>query len=97
MSTRNSSIVACIAVALFCVPILSLIIFGPGPDPVSPDYTVTVCVDKSEKVEQAVSNAMHEVVRRDFVLTELDVQRTLNGGFVVRCRGIERGNLLGLD
>lgn len=85
----------CIAAAAVCVLALVVCTFVPGP--VSPDYTITVCVDKSEKVEQAVSNAMHEVVRRDFVPAGLSVQRTLDGGFAVRCKGIERGNLLSLD
>ena len=92
----NGKIVeVCIAAVAVCV--LALVICTFVPDPVSPDYTVTVCVDKSEKVEQAVSNAMREVVRRDFVPAGLSVQRTLNGGFMVRCKGIERGDLLSLD
>ena len=95
MSIRSPFIGTCICALLVCLVLLALVIFTP--DTVRPDYTVTICVDKSEKVEQAVSNAMHEVVRRDFLLTELVVHRTLGGGFVVRCRGIERGNLLSLD
>lgn len=92
----NGKIVeVCIVAAFICVLLLALVIFMPTP--VRPDYTVTICVDKSEKVEQAVSNAMHEVVRRDFVPAGLAIQRTLNGGFTVRCKGIERGNLLNLD
>jgi len=92
----NGKIVeVCIAAVAVCV--LALVVCTLVPAPVHPDYTVTIRVDRSEKVEQAVSNAMHEVVRRDFVPADLDVQRTLNGGFVVRCRGIERGNLLNLD
>lgn len=92
---KDQIVGACIAVAIICGLMLAVVIFTP--DPVCPDYTVTIHVDKSEKVEQAVSNAMHEVVRRDFVPAELDVRRTLDGGFTVRCKGIERGNLLSLD
>ena len=95
MSIRNPFTVACAAVVFVIAVLVTLTI--ATPDPVRPDYVFTVCVDKSEKVEQAVSNAMHEVVRRDFVPTELEVNRTLGGGFVVRCRGIERGKLLSLD
>ena len=95
MSIRNSIIGACIGALLVCV--LTIALGTVTPAPVRPDYTVTICVDKSEKVEQAISNAMHEVVRRDFVLVELDVKRTFVGDFTVRGRGIARGNLLGLD
>lgn len=92
----NGKIVeVCIAAITICVLALVACTFVPAP--VRPDYTIAICVDKPEKVEQAVSNAMHEVVRRDFVLSGLVIQRTLNGGFMVRCRGIERGNLLNLD
>ena len=92
----NGKIVeACIAAIAVCG--LALVVCTFVPAPVRPDYTVTICVDKSEKVEQAVSNAMREVVRRDFVPAGLAIQRSLNGGFTVRCKGIERGNLLNLD
>ena len=93
MSERVAGL--CIALGMAFTLALGVCLFVP--DPVSPDYTVTVDVDKSEKVEQAVSNVMHEVVRRDFVPAYLDIRRTFNGGFTVRCRGIERGNLLRLD
>lgn len=92
----NGKIVeVCIAAIAVCVLALVACMFVPAP--VRPDYTVTLCVDQSEQVEQAVSNAMHEVVRRDFVPAGLTILRTLNGGFAVRCKGIERGNLLSLD
>ena len=59
------------------------------------DYTKSIAVDDSSKIETALSNAVECVKSRNFVITKISVkQRKADGKFVISCGGIERGNLL---
>ena len=67
------------------------------PDPVHGDYTHAIMVDKSEKIETAVSNVLDCLAKRDFVPIGLHVNRGRNGTYTVRGSGIDRGNLIRRD
>jgi hypothetical protein len=72
---------------------LTVIIFGKLT--MSADYTKTIVVDDSAKIEQALSNAVNDVHSRNFTVVQVNVkQRFFNGKFIVTCGGIERGNFL---
>ena len=66
-----------------------------GKSTMSADYTKTIVVDDSVKIEQALSNAVNDVHSRNFTVIQVNVKRRwLDGNFAVTCGGIERGNLL---
>lgn len=67
------------------------------PDPVRGDYTHAITVDKSEKIETAVSNVLDCLARRDFVPVRLVVTRSRNGTYTVRGSGADRGSLISRD
>ena len=72
---------------------LAITVFGKST--MSTDYTKTIVVDDSAKIEQALSNAVNDVHSRNFTVIQVNVkQRFLDGKFTVTCGGIERGNLL---
>ncbi len=59
------------------------------------DYTREIVVDDSSKVEQAISNAVNDVVSRNFIVKMVDVKFDwLNEKYVISCGGIDRGNLI---
>ena len=73
--------------------VFSIIMFDKST--MSTDYTKTIVVDKSAKIEQALSNAVNDVHSRNFIVIHVNVKRRLIGGnFTVTCGGIEQGNLL---
>lgn len=85
---------------LAVVVILCALVIGVWiiiPDPVHGDYKHAITVDKSEKIETAVSNVLDCLAKRDFVPIGLSVTRGRNGTYTVRGSGIDRGNLLNLD
>ena len=63
------------------------------------DYKTVVEVDKSEKVESAISNAIQSVTSRDFVLTGLEITHPtfLCHKFVIKAKGRERVKILKMD
>lgn len=66
--------------------------------PVGCDYTANVVVDKSEKVEYAVSNAVADVESRRFALVGVEVVHDrLTKRWRVSAQGIERAKLLKED
>lgn len=72
---------------------LAIAVFGKST--MSTDYTKTIVVDDSAKIEQALSNAVNDVHSRNFTVIQVNVKRRfLDGNFAVTCGGIERGNLL---
>ena len=81
--------------------LLAVVVFGlvtayviPVYVEIGRDYTKTIEVDSSEKVEYAISNAVHDVKSRNFVVNTLSVKYCwINKTFTVRCGGIDRGNL----
>ena len=60
----------------------------------NPDYTCTITVDKSEKIEQAVSNSIEEVKSRNFKIIGLEVRCMSDGTKKIICRGITEANLI---
>lgn len=64
------------------------------------DYQAVMVVDKSEKVEQAISNAVQSVTSRDFVLTGIEVTHPSMlcvERFVIKAKGCERATILRMD
>ena len=64
---------------------------------VKADYTSRIVVDKSEKVEWALSNAVENVRSRNFVVTSVKTTyvRT-TGNFVIECGGTELAHVFEL-
>ena len=80
---------------ILIVFIISLLCFIPAYIGTDIDYMKTITVDSSEKVEYAISNAVHDVKSRNFVVNTLSVKYCwIDKTFVIRCGGIDRGNLL---
>ena len=80
-------------VLIMVIAVFVITIFGEST--MSTDYTKTIVVDDSAKIEQALSNAVNDVHSRNFTVIQVNVkQRFLDGKFTVTCGGIERGNLL---
>ena len=60
-------------IAIAIVVILALV-FILAPEPIVYDYSFGVDVDKSEKIETAMSNVVNDICRHDFVVTGLEVK-----------------------
>lgn len=63
----------------------------------NPDYACIVTVDKSEKIEQAVSNSIEDVKSRNFKLIGLEVRCISDGTKKIICEGITEANLIKED
>ncbi len=63
----------------------------------NPDYTCTITVDKSEKIEQAISNSIEDVKSRNFKLIGLEVRCVSDGTKKIICNGITEANLIKED
>lgn len=74
------------------------IVFGIAtrPNPIFGDYSKEVVVDNSEKVERALEIAIEDVKSRRFVVVKIDTL-SCGGKFIVKCYGIDKGNLLKMD
>ena len=85
----------CIVIGLF-VTLVTIMIwwFRPSYSCVKSDYTKSIKVDSISKVEQAISNAIHDVESRNFIMIGLDVSVYNKRNFEITCRGVDRGNLL---
>lgn len=66
------------------------------PNPIFGDYSKEVVVDNSEKVERALEIAIEDVKSRRFVVVKIDTL-SCGGKFIVKCYGIDKGNLLKMD
>ena len=62
-----------IAIAI-AIAVLLALVFILAPEPIMYDYRFSVDVDKSEKIETAVSNVVNDICRRDFIVTGLEVK-----------------------
>lgn len=82
-------------VAVLCGLVTVLQAFIPAA--VHGDYTHTITVDKSEKIETAVSNVLDCLAKRDFVPVRLRVTRSFDGTYTVHGTGADRGNLIRRD
>ena len=89
------------------VPIVGilLIVVGIGfvfcysPVQVQSEYSTRISVDKPEKIENAISNVVSDLEKRDFVPVHLEVNwHPLGKTYVVYAKGIDRtklGSLVG--
>ena len=74
--------------ALFLSPIFFL------PTPVESEYSTTISVDKPDKIENAISNVVSDLSKRDFVPVNLDVKwNPLCKTYVIHASGIDRTKL----
>ena len=77
-----------LGIALFLSPIFCL------PTPVESEYSTTMSVDKPDKIENAISNVVSELRRKDFVPVNLDVKwNPLCKTYVINASGIDRTKL----
>lgn len=72
--------------------ILSPIFLMPGP--VKSEYHTTMSVDKPDKIDNAISNVVSDLRKRDFVPVELRVNwHPLSKTYVIYASGIDRTKL----
>ena len=72
--------------------ILSPIFLMPGP--VKSEYHTTMSVDKPDKIDNAISNVVSDLRKRDFVPVNLDVKwHPLSKTYVINASGIDRTKL----
>lgn len=68
-----------------------------SPVPVESAYVKIIDVDDSEKIEQALSNAVNDVESRNFIVTEILLKKCpLGDVFSIKVGGQDRGRLLSL-
>ena len=71
---------------------LSPIFFLPGP--VKSEYRTTMSVDKPDKIENAISNVVSDLNKRDFVPVSLSVDwHPVSETYVINASGIDRTKL----
>ena len=88
----NKLIVQMFFVLLVIALILSPIFLLPGP--VKSEYYTTMSVDKPDKIENAISNVVSDLSKRDFVPVNLDVKwNPLCKTYVIYASGIDRTKL----
>ena len=80
-----------------------LIVFGIGfvicysPVGVASDYSTRIYVDKPDKIENAISNVVSDLGKRDFVPVHLEVNwHPLGKTYVIYAKGIDRTKLRSL-
>ena len=74
------------------VVILTPIFLMPGQ--VKSEYYTTMSVDKPDKIENAISNVVSDLSKRDFVPVNLDVKwNPLCKTYVIYASGIDRTKL----
>ena len=87
------------------VPIVGilLIVIGIGfaicysPVRVTSEYSTNVFVDKPDKIENAISNVVSDLEKRDFVPVHLEVNwHPLSKTYVIYANGIDRTKLRSL-
>lgn len=85
-----------ISVIVVLVAIVGLFIgLQPAFKPIDAQYSCRIEVDKSEKIEQALSNAIEDVSSRKFIVINTNVKYcAIDGHFLVEAYGIDKGKLL---
>ena len=77
-----------LGIALFLSPIFCL------PTPVESEYSTTMSVDKPDKIENAISNVVSELRRKDFVPVNLSVDwHPVSKTYIINASGIDRTKL----
>ena len=88
----NKLIVQMFFVLLVIALILSPIFLMPGP--VKSEYHTKMSVDKPDKIENAISNVVSDLNKRDFVPVSLSVDwHPLSKTYVINASGIDRTKL----
>ena len=76
------------AIALFLASIFCI------PDPVKSEYHTTMSVDKPDKIENAISNVVSDLSKRDFVPVSLSVDwHPTSKTYIIYASGIDRTKL----
>lgn len=89
-----AAVVPPIAILIFFIIFLGYVRTWSMPT----QYKNEITVDKPEKVPIAISNAVHDVSSRNFVVVHLSVSvNQLKRTFTVKCGGIDSGKLISLD
>ncbi len=69
-------------------------VFCYSPVQVTTEYSTRISVDKSDKIENAISNVVSDLEKRDFVPVYLVVNwHPLSKTYVVYAKGIDRTKL----
>ena len=69
-------------------------VFCYSPVQVQSEYSTQISVDKPDKIENAISNVISDLEKRDFVPVHLEVNwHPLSKTYVVYAKGIDRTNL----
>lgn len=77
-----------LGIALFLSPIFLM------PGPVKSEYYTTMSVDKPDKIENAISNVVSDLSKRDFVPVNLDVKwNPVSKTYIIYASGIDRTKL----
>lgn len=86
-----------VIVPIVCISILIGVIgyaICSAPTMLRSEYTTKISVDKPDKIENAISNAVADLEKRDFVPVDLDVMwHPASKTYVVYARGIDRTKL----
>lgn len=78
--------------ACFCALVVN------GWKEVKPDYYTCITVDKPEKIQIALSNAMTHVMSKGFIICSVKIgKNNLKGTYTVKCAGIEEATLLKME
>ena len=95
MNTIAKTVIGLIAMISIFAAIGWLLLKSPVP--VESSYVKIIDVDDSEKIEQALSNAVNDVESRNFIVTEISLKRCpLDNSFSIKVGGQDRGRILSL-
>ena len=74
--------------------IFALCYFWPSPSVLRTEYTTNISVDKPDKIENAISNAVSDLAKRDFVPVNLKVKwHPASKTYIIYASGIDRTKL----
>ena len=87
-------IVGIVCILVLVVGIGLMICYGPVELGTRAEYTTQISVDKQDKIENAVSNAVSDLEKRDFVPVSLTVRwHPARKTYVIRMGGMDRTSL----
>ena len=78
------------------LPIVSIVGYAIyySPTLLQSEYTTKISVDKPDKIENTISNAVSDLEKRDFVPVNLEVKWfPANKNYVIYVKGIDRTKL----
>ena len=78
--------------------ILAFGVFKASFCQLNPQYEKSITVDSYSKIDEAISNAVADVRRRNFEVVQVRVlHRSFNSKFMVTCGGVDRSRLQTFD